>query len=192
MAKRKRKVTLPPVTMATRNVVQDLVESGYGTGGVERCRRRVAGIDTMRRKSQITERQYGAAERLRAAATTMGLRSLDYARDRVDESRGDGVVLAVTYAAKDLADAKAFLGPELFGLVARFAVDGCSIEELAIERHGTHRNGRPPTPGRKAVSGLLLTALDALADLWWPKRPTGIQSRMEDGARPSMGIVGEG
>ncbi|WP_453973961.1 hypothetical protein [Amorphus sp. MBR-141] len=185
-------MTLPVVTMAGRNVVDDTVEGGYGSGGVERCRRRVAGIDTMRRKSQITERQYDAAERLRLAAVTMGLRSLDYARDRVDETRGDGIVLAMTYAARDLADARTFLGVELFGLVARFAVDGCSIEELAIERYGTHRNGRPPTAGRQQLARLLLTALEALADLWWPKRPTGIHSSMEDGARPTMGGVGEG
>tara|TARA_R110002020_G_scaffold133617_1_gene298075 strand:- start:7995 stop:8279 length:285 start_codon:yes stop_codon:yes gene_type:complete len=91
----------------------------------------------MRRKSQINERKYDAAEQLRVVATTMGLRSLDYARDRVDETRGDGIVLAATYAAKDLADARTVLGAELFALVARFAVDGCSIEELAVERYGT-------------------------------------------------------
>tara|TARA_R110002020_G_scaffold266483_33_gene481497 strand:- start:13873 stop:14466 length:594 start_codon:yes stop_codon:yes gene_type:complete len=189
MGKRKRKVTLPPVTAGERNLVVEAVEGGYESGGVERCQRRVATIDTMRRKRQISERQYDAANRLRQAASTMGLRTVDWSRDVVDEGQGDGPVFATTLAARDLATAKTFMGPVLADMVMKIAVDGRSVEEVAAERFGVGANGRPTGRDHKAVAELLRISLESLADLWWPKRTGGIQGAMEAGARPVMGIA---
>ena len=189
MGKRKRKVTLPPVTAGERGLVVETVEGGYESGGVERCQRRVATIDTMRRKHQITERQYDAANRLREASSTMGLRTVDWSRDVVDEGQGEGPVFATTLAARDLATARAFMGPELADMVMKIAVDGRSIEEVAAERFGVGKGGRPAGRSREALSELVCISLDSLADLWWPKRHDGIQGEMEAGARPVIGIV---
>lgn len=189
MGKRKRKVTLPPVTAGGRDLVVETVEGGYESGGVERCQRRVATIDTMRRKRQITERQYDAANRLREASSTMGLRSVDWSRDMVDEGQGEGPVFATTLAARDLATSKAFMGPELADMVMAIAVDGRSIEEVAAERFGVGNDGRAGREHRRMVSEFLHVTLDSLADLWWPKRHDGIQGTMDEGARPTIGIM---
>ncbi|MDQ0314837.1 hypothetical protein [Amorphus orientalis] len=188
-SRRKRKVTLPPVTAAERGLVMEAVEGGYESGGVERRQRRCAAIDTMRRKRQITERQFDAANRLREAASAMGLRTVDMTRDIVDQGQGEGPVLAMTLAARDLADARTFLGPDLARMVMKIAVEGASVEDAAIAEYGAGSNGRPTGRAHRATADLIRTALDSLADLWWPQRQYGIRGAMEEGARPTLGIV---
>lgn len=163
------RVTAEPKTYA------DVVDHPRLKGMVETVRRVVDTLDAMRKRKQLTEREFQAAEHYRTCFAMIHGSvggSLDFDRARGGSNPGSPPAPHYMLASEVVSAAKRHLYPKDYAVVHRVCALGMTIEQATEQLYAPVTRAAREDCGRRLREGL-----SQMADRWFPEN-RGEGSRM--------------
>lgn len=156
-------VVMPSAVPATETV---RVSHPRLEGHTETVKRVIDTIDAMRKRKQISEREYQAADRYRTAFDTLGgvMGGVgDYERSRGGGTPGKPPAPTYLLAGELVSEVRKYLYPKDYAVVHRVCALGMSIEETAEQLYQPVTRSAKEDAGRRLREGL-----SQMADRWFP------------------------
>lgn len=156
-------------------------------GYVETVQRNIDTLDVMRKRKQLSEREYQAADRIRMAHERLNGAiggAGDFERSPGGSLPGRPPAVSYLIAADTLRDAKLKIYPKHYAIVYQVCIEGRSIEQAAAHFY----QGVPTRQQKEEAGWRLREGLGMIADEWYGPENSNGSNRMRShiSERPSV------